>query len=88
MQRTAVSWQAALEESFFLGLRLTRGVNVRELERQFGDDAVGRSHATMAELVENGWMEQRGDLVFLTSRGRLLSNEVFERFILTEVPVR
>jgi oxygen-independent coproporphyrinogen-3 oxidase len=88
MQRTAVSWQAALEESFFLGLRLTRGVNVRELERQFGDDAVGRSHATMAELLENGCMEQRGDLVFLTSRGRLLSNEVFERFIFSEVPVR
>jgi oxygen-independent coproporphyrinogen-3 oxidase len=88
MQRTAVSWQAALEESFFLGLRLTRGVNLRQLEKQFGDDAVGRSHATMAELVKNGWMEQRGDLVFLTSRGRLLSNEVFERFILTEVPVR
>ena len=29
----AVSRRAALEESFFLGLRLTRGVNLRELAR-------------------------------------------------------
>jgi hypothetical protein len=26
-------------------------------------------------------MEQQGDVIRLTSRGRLLSNEVFERFI-------
>ncbi|MGA9393226.1 MAG: radical SAM family heme chaperone HemW [Candidatus Sulfotelmatobacter sp.] len=88
IQRTAVSREAALEESFFLGLRLTRGVNLRELEKQFGEGTVGKSHTAIAELVENGLMEQEGDLVFLTSRGRLLSNEVFEKFIWTEEPVR
>src|SRR5258707_1457493 len=31
LQRTEVSRQAALEESFFLGLRLTRGLDLREL---------------------------------------------------------
>ena len=33
-------------------------------------------------------MEQRGDRVCLTPRGRLLSNEVFERFILAGEVVR
>ena len=73
-----------MEESFFLGLRLTRGVNLRELAAKFGEDAIEDARAAIAELVEDGLMEQRGDVVCLTSRGRLLSNEVFERFILAE----
>jgi oxygen-independent coproporphyrinogen III oxidase len=81
LQRTTVSRQAALEESFFLGLRLTRGVSLRELEAEFGENALEAARAGIADLVESGMMTQHGDVVALTSRGRLLSNEVFERFI-------
>jgi oxygen-independent coproporphyrinogen-3 oxidase len=82
--RTVVSRRAALEESFFLGLRLTRGVSLRDLAQEFGGDAVEGAGAAIAEIVESGLMERRGDFVRLTSRGRLLSNEVFERFILAD----
>jgi oxygen-independent coproporphyrinogen-3 oxidase len=88
LQRTVVSRQAALEESFFLGLRLTRGVSVNELAVEFGDEAVANARAAVAELIDVGLMEQRGDHVCLTSRGRLLSNEVFERFILVDEVAR
>ncbi len=88
LQRTAVSRQAALEESFFLGLRLTRGVSLRDLVTKFGEETVGNAHATIAELIEAGLMQQRGDFVCLTSRGRLLSNEVFERFIVADEVAR
>ena len=81
VQRTAVSREAALEESFFLGLRLTHGISLRELVTKFGEDALESARATIAEFVDAGLMEQHGDFVCLTSRGRLLSNEVFERFI-------
>jgi oxygen-independent coproporphyrinogen-3 oxidase len=84
MQRTAVSRQAALEESFFLGLRLNRGVNLCELAAKFGETAVDNAGVAIAELIEGGLLERVGDFVRLTSRGRLLSNEVFERFILAE----
>jgi coproporphyrinogen III oxidase-like Fe-S oxidoreductase len=30
-----------------------------------------------------GLLQREGDLIGLTARGRLLSNEVFERFIVT-----
>jgi oxygen-independent coproporphyrinogen-3 oxidase len=86
LTRTIVSRREALEESFFLGLRLTRGVNLRELSAQFGEEAVENS--AIAELVDDGLIERRGDFVCLTSRGRLLSNEVFQRFILTDGIVR
>lgn len=86
-QRTAVSRRAGLEESFFLGLRLSRGVSVRELAMKFGEEAVEGACAAIGEFVESGLMEQRGDFVGLTARGRLLSNEVFERFIVAdEIP--
>jgi oxygen-independent coproporphyrinogen-3 oxidase len=88
LQRTVVSRQAALEESFFLGLRLTRGVSMNELAVEFGEEAVGNARAAVAELIDVGLMEQRGDHVCLTSRGRLLSNEVFERFILVDEVAR
>jgi oxygen-independent coproporphyrinogen-3 oxidase len=84
LQRTAVSWRAALEESFFLRLRLTRGVSLRELSAKFGEESVANARAAITELVEGGLMERRGAFVCLTSRGRLLSNEVFERFILVD----
>lgn len=78
---TRVSREAALEESFFLGLRLNRGLNLSQVAQEFGESAVTAASEAMAELVEVGLMERQGDTIRLTSRGRLLSNEVFERFI-------
>jgi oxygen-independent coproporphyrinogen III oxidase len=81
LQRTSVSRAAALEESFFLGLRLVRGVSLRELSARFGNVAVETASAGIAESVNDGLLRQDGDLIRLTSRGRLLSNEVFQRFV-------
>ena len=88
LQRTAVPRRAALEESFFLGLRLNRGISLRELSSKFGDEGIVNVRVAIAELVEAGLMEQREEYLCLTSRGRLLSNEVFERFILVDEVAR
>lgn len=88
LQRTAVSRQAAFEESCFLGLRLTRGIRLQKLAAKFGEDTVKRARAAIAELIKGGLMERRWDFVCLTSCGRLLSNDVFEKFILAEESVR
>jgi len=88
LKRTAVSSGGSLEESFFLGLRLNRGVNIQELIAKFGDEAIENTRATISELVEGELMQRQGDFVCLTSRGRLLSNEVFERFILADEVAR
>jgi oxygen-independent coproporphyrinogen III oxidase len=84
LQRTAVSPQAALEESFFLGLRRTRGVSLPELAAKFGEEAVGNARSAIAELIEGGLMEEQEEFVCLTSRGRMLSNEAFERFLVAD----
>jgi oxygen-independent coproporphyrinogen-3 oxidase len=84
LQRTVVTHRAAFEESFFLGLRLTQGVSLDELSSRFDVEAVESAGGAIAELIENGLMDRRGEFVRLTSRGRLLSNEVFERFIVAD----
>lgn len=87
--RMEVTPQAALEESFFLGLRLNAGVRLRELEQSFGVDAVQALESVMTQTVADGLLERRADSLRLTSRGRLLSNEVFERFLAAEpLPIR
>jgi len=87
-QLTLVSHGAAFEESFFLGLRLIRGVTLLEVASKFGEAAAENAQTIVAELVQDGLMERREEIVSLTSRGRLLSNEVFQRFILPEEVVR
>ena len=79
--RTRVDAQAALEESFFLGLRLNRGISLVALKAQFGDAAIGSCDAVIAELISDGLLEHGAGRLCLTSRGRLLSNEVFARFL-------
>jgi oxygen-independent coproporphyrinogen-3 oxidase len=88
LERIVVTRSAALEESFFLGLRLNRGVNLNELFAKFGEPSIKKAKSAIAELIADGLMAQHGSCVSLTSRGRLLSNEVFERFILADEVVR
>ena len=79
--RNLVDAQAALEESFFLGLRMNRGVSLRVLREQFGDEAVGRCQPAIDDLAASGLLQVGDQQLRLTSRGRLLSNEVFARFL-------
>jgi oxygen-independent coproporphyrinogen-3 oxidase len=81
LHRTAVSRTNALEESLFLGLRLNRGVDLCEVAARFGQHALENLSPTIAELVGDGLLQQDGDRIRLTPRGRLLSNEVFQAFI-------
>jgi oxygen-independent coproporphyrinogen III oxidase len=83
LTRTPVSRHAALEEAFFLGLRLNAGVDLWALVRQFGEEALQASSAIVTEFVSDGLLQRERDVIRLTPRGRLLSNEVFARFIST-----
>jgi oxygen-independent coproporphyrinogen III oxidase len=78
---TVVSQRTALEETFFLGLRLNRGVDLQKIAEKFGKEALADFAGPIAEFIGIGLIEQVAETIGLTPRGRLLSNEVFERFI-------
>ena len=86
--RTLVDSQAALEESFFLGLRMNRGVSLPTVVERFGAEAVCEFDSDVAELTHAGLLENKANTLRLTSQGQLLSNEVFARFLRDPRPVR
>ena len=81
---TALSTQAAIEESFFLGLRLNRGIDLDDLRAEFTARAISAFEPAIDECEQEGLLEKRGANLRLTPRGRLLSNEVFAKFLVEE----
>jgi oxygen-independent coproporphyrinogen-3 oxidase len=74
----------AEDEAFFLGLRLNRGIDLDQISAEFGPEAITRRASLIQELREAGLLDQQASKLRLTDRGRLLSNEVFERLMLAD----
>lgn len=78
-----VDQQMALEERLFLGLRLNRGVDIQYLQQEF-PELFAAQKPVISELMDSGMLEQHDSVrIRLSSRGRLLSNEVFQRLLAT-----
>jgi oxygen-independent coproporphyrinogen-3 oxidase len=77
-----LSREEQLEEAWFLGLRLNQGVNLAGLRAEFGTPALHSVEPVLVDLECEDLIERVGDRVALTQRGRLMSNDVFARFLL------
>lgn len=76
----------AMADALILGLRLTDGVSVEEFARRHGrsvDDVYGE---VLAEFESYGIVERTPTHLRLTRRGRLLSNELFQRLLPEPAP--
>ncbi len=71
----------ARAEAIFLGLRLMRGIDLREHLARFGVDIRAEHADELSRLSEAGLIEFDEELMRLTRHGALLSNEVFTVFI-------
>jgi oxygen-independent coproporphyrinogen III oxidase len=85
LKRTPVTRHEALEETFFLGLRLNKGVDLEQVRAQFGARVVTALGSAIGELATLGLIDCQGQVIRLTPEGRLLSNEVFEKFLTAPV---
>jgi oxygen-independent coproporphyrinogen-3 oxidase len=72
--RSAVEPANAAEEKFFVGLRLSEGIDVSPGEFAQHAPAINR-------FLNGGLMEQNGSRLRLTPAGVMLSNEIFEHFL-------
>ena len=70
-----------LAEGLILALRLNTGADLEYFSAKYGLDVAVRYKKTIKQCCEAALMEQQGALIRLTARGRLLSNEVFWRFL-------
>ncbi len=72
----------AIEEFFFLGLRHRTGVDVATARARWGAGLIAHWDDAIRSLRAEGWLEGEGDVIRLAPRAYLLSNEVFQRFLL------
>jgi oxygen-independent coproporphyrinogen III oxidase len=73
----------AFEESLFLGLRLNEGVDLKHLRNQFGDAMLDDAMPALLEVRDAGLLELSSGRMRLTPHGRLVSNEVFNRLLIS-----
>jgi oxygen-independent coproporphyrinogen-3 oxidase len=69
------------EEAWFLGLRTNAGVDVAALRVEFGKELLAPALETVRRLAADGLLIFDGERAWLTARGRLISNDVFQEFL-------
>jgi oxygen-independent coproporphyrinogen-3 oxidase len=84
---TTISTTEALEESYFLGLRLNSGISPQEIAASLGTTDSGGYKQVISELVTDSLLEYHNGRLRLTAQGRLLSNEVFGRFLIDKLAI-
>jgi oxygen-independent coproporphyrinogen-3 oxidase len=81
VERIELTERDVQAESMFLGLRMMRGLNMREVGLRVGRDPRAGHEEDLTRFRDAGLIEIDGDLLRLTRSGALLSNEVFAAFI-------
>ncbi|WP_171334830.1 radical SAM family heme chaperone HemW [Anoxybacillus sp. EFIL] len=76
-----VSKEEQMEEHMFLGLRKIEGVNKNEFFMRYGKTVHDVFGEAIALQKQNGLLEETEEAIFLTHRGKLLGNEVFQSFL-------
>jgi oxygen-independent coproporphyrinogen-3 oxidase len=76
-----ISHELQLAETVILGLRLGEGIDINNIKNRFGIDILTHYSRQVEEMADVGLLEQIDGHIKLTRRGRLLSNEVFWRFL-------
>jgi oxygen-independent coproporphyrinogen-3 oxidase len=77
VERTSLDEEDVRSESIFLGLRLMRGIDLKNYQARFGTNLREQYNGELDRLREAGLIEIDEELLKLTTRGALLSNEVF-----------
>ena len=70
-----------MADAIIVGLRLTDGISPAVFQRRFGVDLSERYAREIEEVSGLGLLESADGRMRLTERGRLLGNDVFQRFL-------
>ena len=80
-EQYTVSKSEEMGEFMMLGLRLNSGISRNEFLRRFGREIGSEFGEQLHRMFGYKLLEQSGDIIRLTSRGRMLGNDVFAEFI-------
>ncbi|GGI40110.1 radical SAM family heme chaperone HemW [Mammaliicoccus stepanovicii] len=83
LQNSKVSIKEQMEEEMFLGLRMTEGVSKIKFQNKFNQSIEDVFGEDVKELINNELLIDNNDYLYLSKRGQIIGNEVFERFLLS-----
>lgn len=70
-----------MEESIYLGLRLTKGIKLEDFEKEFGCNILSIYGEIINKYVDLGYMEMSWGVLKLTPAGIDVSNSIFADFL-------
>ncbi|MGI6124481.1 MAG: radical SAM family heme chaperone HemW [Acetivibrionales bacterium] len=76
-----LSKEDELEESIFLGLRLTEGIDFSVLSKEYGIDLEKKNYKKLEKLISQKLVERDGTMLRLTKKGMDLANAVIVELI-------
>jgi oxygen-independent coproporphyrinogen III oxidase len=79
--REAVGAIQAIQETLFLGLRMTNGIDLTGLSSECHESVLAKYAELFQRLSSHDMIKIDGGKVRLTPSGMLLSNEIFQQFI-------
>jgi oxygen-independent coproporphyrinogen-3 oxidase len=79
--RRRLSAAERVEEAMFMGLRLTRGVDLDAVESRYGVDVWARFGTGLAPFLDRGVLRRDGSRIWLSQEGMLVANEVMQIFV-------
>lgn len=81
VERCDLTSEERLGDALFTGLRLSRGVDLAELSKQYAADVWQRFGDRLAPFQQAGLLAREGGRIRLTRQGMLLANEVMAVFV-------
>lgn len=81
LEDNRVSISEQMEEEMFLGLRKSDGVSIERFIKKFTTDPREIFENEINHLINTGLLIMQGGRIYMTKRGRLLGNEVFQSFL-------
>ena len=79
--REEIGLTQEFQETIFLGLRLTEGLDCDQLKTRYGEDAVSALVRNLQDLSAQGFVRIEGGRILLTPSAMLVSNEIFQQFV-------
>lgn len=71
-----------IEEFIFMGLRMNKGIRIKEFEERFNMSVESIYEKVLEKNIKNGFLKKENGRIYLTSIGMDFSNNVMAEFIL------
>lgn len=81
-EKETLDWNAQVEETMFLGLRMKEGVNKQKFRERYHREIQEVYGEVLEKLKEEGLLREEEKRICLTKRGNDLSNYVLAQFLL------